>query len=87
MHGVLTRYVQYAGVFPVDSDDFPKLEEALKRLTLTDRSVTVSGESSTALGRGCRLGFLGTLHMDVFRQVCACCTFNVSQRSLPFHRD
>lgn len=38
------------------------------QLTLTDRSVTVQRESSTALGQGCRLGFLGTLHMDVFRQ-------------------
>ncbi|KAI0071753.1 GTP-binding protein lepa [Panus rudis PR-1116 ss-1] len=58
----------YAGVFPVDSNDFPKLEESIKRLTLTDRSVEVTRESSTALGQGCRLGFLGTLHMDVFRQ-------------------
>jgi len=70
----------------VDNNDFPKLEESIKRvgsipgytfifdvillfqLTLTDRSVTVQRESSTALGQGCRLGFLGTLHMDVFRQ-------------------
>ncbi|KAG5654114.1 Translation factor guf1 mitochondrial [Sphagnurus paluster] len=58
----------FAGVFPVDSNDFPKLEESIKRLTLTDRSVTVQRESSSALGQGCRLGFLGTLHMDVFRQ-------------------
>jgi translation factor GUF1, mitochondrial len=74
----------YAGIFPIDSNDFLKLEESIKRvyqlllgpidtnallqLTLTDRSVTVSRESSSALGQGCRLGFLGTLHMDVFRQ-------------------
>lgn len=58
----------YAGIFPVDSNDFLKLEESIKRLTLTDRSVEVSRDSSTALGQGCRLGFLGTLHMDVFRQ-------------------
>ncbi|KAG6889824.1 Translation factor guf1 mitochondrial [Termitomyces sp. Mi166 len=58
----------FAGIFPVESSDFPKLEESIKRLTLTDRSVTVQRESSTALGQGCRLGFLGTLHMDVFRQ-------------------
>jgi len=38
------------------------------QLALTDRSVTIQRESSTALGQGCRLGFLGTLHMDVFRQ-------------------
>ncbi|KAI0957857.1 Translation factor guf1 mitochondrial [Taiwanofungus camphoratus] len=58
----------YAGVYPIDSNDFAKLEESIKRLTLTDRSVEVTRESSTALGQGCRLGFLGTLHMDVFRQ-------------------
>ncbi|GJE96452.1 elongation factor 4 [Phanerochaete sordida] len=58
----------YAGVFPVDSNDFLKLEESIKRLTLTDRSVEVMRESSSALGQGCRLGFLGSLHMDVFRQ-------------------
>ncbi|GBE81780.1 Translation factor GUF1, mitochondrial [Sparassis crispa] len=58
----------YAGIYPIDSNDYPKLEESIKRLTLTDRSVEVSRESSTALGQGCRLGFLGTLHMDVFRQ-------------------
>ncbi|KAH9950270.1 P-loop containing nucleoside triphosphate hydrolase protein [Amylocystis lapponica] len=58
----------YAGIYPMDSNDFHKLEESIKRLTLTDRSVEVTRESSTALGQGCRLGFLGTLHMDVFRQ-------------------
>ncbi|KAF8211977.1 P-loop containing nucleoside triphosphate hydrolase protein [Mycena galopus ATCC 62051] len=58
----------YAGIFPIDTSDFPKLEESIKRLALTDRSVTIQRESSSALGQGCRLGFLGTLHMDVFRQ-------------------
>ncbi|KIM79683.1 hypothetical protein PILCRDRAFT_823221 [Piloderma croceum F 1598] len=63
-----TKAMVYAGIFPIDSNDFLKLEESIKRLTLTDRSVTVTRESSSALGQGCRLGFLGTLHMDVFRQ-------------------
>ncbi|KAK0503556.1 P-loop containing nucleoside triphosphate hydrolase protein [Armillaria luteobubalina] len=63
-----SKAMVYAGVFPVDSSDFPKLEESIKRLTLTDRSITIQRESSSALGQGCRLGFLGTLHMDVFRQ-------------------
>ncbi|CDO76442.1 hypothetical protein BN946_scf184781.g19 [Trametes cinnabarina] len=58
----------YAGVYPVDSNDFLKLEESIRRLSLTDRSVEVTRETSSALGQGCRLGFLGTLHMDVFRQ-------------------
>lgn len=64
----LAKAMVFAGIYPVDSNDFPKLEESIKRLTLTDRSVSVQRESSTALGQGCRLGFLGTLHMDVFRQ-------------------
>ncbi|KAL9715366.1 Translation factor guf1 mitochondrial [Leucoagaricus gongylophorus] len=63
-----SKAMVYAGVFPIDNNDFQKLEESINRLTLTDRSVTVQRESSTALGQGCRLGFLGTLHMDVFRQ-------------------
>ncbi|KAJ8079104.1 Translation factor guf1 mitochondrial [Marasmius tenuissimus] len=63
-----SKAMVFAGVFPVNSNDFPKLEESIKRLTLTDRSVTVQRESSSALGQGSRLGFLGTLHMDVFRQ-------------------
>ncbi|KAG8928691.1 Translation factor guf1 mitochondrial [Tulasnella sp. 418] len=63
-----SKAMVYAGIFPIDNNDFPKLEESIHRLTLTDRSVTVQRESSTALGQGHRLGFLGTLHMDVFRQ-------------------
>ncbi|EPQ31887.1 uncharacterized protein PFL1_00086 [Pseudozyma flocculosa PF-1] len=58
----------YAGIFPVETTDFLKLEEAINRLALNDRSVTVQRESSMALGQGCRLGFLGLLHLDVFRQ-------------------
>ncbi len=40
----------------------------ISKLTLTDRSVEIKRESSSALGQGLRLGFLGSLHMDVFRQ-------------------
>ncbi len=58
----------YAGIFPIELTDFLKLEEAIQRLALNDRSVTVQRESSMALGQGCRLGFLGLLHLDVFRQ-------------------
>lgn len=58
----------YAGVFPLDGSEFVQLEESLNRLTLNDRSVSVERETSAALGQGFRLGFLGTLHMDVFRQ-------------------
>ncbi|CAH7685752.1 GTP-binding protein lepa, partial [Phakopsora pachyrhizi] len=58
----------YAGLYPVDSNGFEKLDDAIQRLVLNDRSVSVNKESSVALGQGFRLGFLGTLHMDVFRQ-------------------
>jgi translation elongation factor EF-4 len=58
----------FAGIFPVDTNDFRKLDENIKKLTLNDASVTVHKETSHALGQGWRLGFLGTLHMDVFRQ-------------------
>lgn len=58
----------FAGIFPVDTNDFRKLDDNIKKLTLNDASVTVHKETSHALGQGWRLGFLGTLHMDVFRQ-------------------
>ncbi|TPX38031.1 hypothetical protein SmJEL517_g00024 [Synchytrium microbalum] len=62
------RSMVYAGLFPVDANDYNKLQDALERLTLNDASVGVEKETSVALGQGFRLGFLGTLHMDVFRQ-------------------
>lgn len=58
----------FAGIFPVDTSDFRKLDDNIKKLTLNDASVSVHKETSHALGQGWRLGFLGTLHMDVFRQ-------------------
>ncbi|KAJ3275361.1 Translation factor guf1 mitochondrial [Terramyces sp. JEL0728] len=58
----------FAGLFPVDSSKHSELQEALDRLTLNDASVSITKENSAALGQGFRLGFLGTLHMDVFRQ-------------------
>lgn len=58
----------FAGIFPADKSDFLKLEDAIQRLAINDRSITMQRESMTALGQGYRLGFLGTLHLDVFRQ-------------------
>lgn len=58
----------YAGLFPFEASQFPKLEESVRKLTLTDRSVSVQRESSAALGQGFRLGFLGALHAEVFKQ-------------------
>ncbi|CAO1628757.1 unnamed protein product [Parajaminaea phylloscopi] len=62
-----TKPMVYASAYPVETTDFVKLEEAINRLALNDRSITVQRESSMALGQGCRLGFLGTLHAEIFR--------------------
>ncbi|KAJ1678223.1 Translation factor guf1 mitochondrial, partial [Spiromyces aspiralis] len=58
----------FAGIFPADVSDFNRLDESLKKLILNDSSVSIQKETSAALGQGWRLGFLGTLHLDVFRQ-------------------
>ncbi len=58
----------FAGIFPVDNADFDLIRDAIEKLTLNDASVTVEKKSSPALGLGFRCGFLGLLHMDVFRQ-------------------
>lgn len=58
----------FVGAFPADGSDFERLEESIGHLTLNDRSVTLSKESSNALGQGWRLGFLGTLHASVFKE-------------------
>ncbi len=60
--------VVFAGLFPVNSEEIEELQEAIEKLTLNDASVTVEKTSSAALGIGFRCGFLGLLHMDVFRQ-------------------
>ncbi len=58
----------FAGIYPVDSTDFDLLRDAIEKLTLNDASVTVEKKTSNALGLGFRCGFLGLLHMDVFKQ-------------------
>lgn len=67
LHYVFLTQV-FAGVFPMDGDEYIVLRTAVEKLTLNDSSVTVHADSSVALGQGWRLGFLGLLHMDVFRQ-------------------
>ncbi|KAG0144527.1 hypothetical protein CROQUDRAFT_659847 [Cronartium quercuum f. sp. fusiforme G11] len=62
------RSMVYASLYPVETSGLDRLSEAIDQLVLNDRSVAVQKESSVALGQGFRLGFLGTLHMDVFRQ-------------------
>lgn len=58
----------YAGVYPIETEDFENLRASMEKLQLNDASLTFEPESSAALGFGFRCGFLGMLHMEIIQE-------------------
>jgi GTP-binding protein LepA len=58
----------FSGLYPMDSDDFPQLRDALDKLRLNDASFSYEPETSAALGFGFRCGFLGLLHLEIITE-------------------
>ena len=60
--------VVFCGLFPVDAAEFDKLRESISKLRLNDAALTYEPETSSALGFGFRVGFLGMLHMEIVQE-------------------
>lgn len=58
----------FAGLYPIETDKFEELRDALDKLKLNDSSISYEPETSAALGFGFRVGFLGLLHMEVIKE-------------------
>lgn len=63
----ITPYI-FAGVYPVDTDEYPKMKDAMEKLQLNDSSLVTEHEASPALGYWFRCGFLGLLHLDIVKE-------------------
>ncbi len=63
----ITPYI-FAGIYPIDTDEYPKMKDAIEKLQLNDSSLVTEHEASPALGYGFRCGFLGLLHLDIVKE-------------------